>query len=154
MSFGQTPRPTANFFEELLLVRRVVPVAGAIGRVAPYLGRVPFLRYRNIDSGRQIAHTDYDGFASLLFCDDWQPHRANAMNNIVMSFIFLSGLSRFYRLTHGAGLSVTLVTPPAILTPIWPSTERGCKEKARPVPPIKTLAPSPTPAVASAPTPA
>lgn len=59
--------------------------------------------------------------------------------------------STIYRL---AATSVTVVTPPAMLRPTCPSTEMGCSENARPVPPVSTFAPSPTPSVASAPAPA
>ena len=44
-----------------------------------------------------------------------------------------------------AATSVTVVTPPAMLRPTCPSTEMGCSENARPVPPVSTFAPSPTP---------
>src|SRR5208337_3212439 len=53
----------------------------------------------------------------------------------------------------GGGSSVTVVTPPAMLSPVWPSSETGCNEKARPVPPRRTFAPTPGPALAWAPTP-
>ena len=53
----------------------------------------------------------------------------------------------------GGGSKVTVVTPPAMLSPVWPSIETGCNEKARPVPPTRTFAPTPAPAVAWAPTP-
>lgn len=54
----------------------------------------------------------------------------------------------------GDVVKVTVVSPAAMLRPdVWPSIDSGCSEKARPLPPTRTLAPRPAPAVASAPTP-
>src|SRR5262249_45102009 len=48
------------------------------------------------------------------------------------------------------GLNLSSATPPAMLSPVWPWTDTGCRATVRFEPPIRTSAPSPAAKVASA----